>query len=337
MKKLLFCLLVLFQVFAFSAQTLCVYAKAKANSKVRGELQLADSIEELPIPKKKVKKVSYKRDKKTKKKKKVVRYVEVEPKEPPEFVPVKTKFGKGYVRRAYLARFKEKAADLSGAYFSATGVVILEKSPNSPGKFNLIIQNGTPEARAEIAAGNLQIANTGERHRLQYKEPGCTIDVDLHERKIRVAQTGCEEYNVGKTTLAGYYDRYEERKRRAESFAEPEQKLKFKKFLWCPAGMGSCEKIRDEEDCTVEIVWSAGGQGMIERRCDEQIHKYRPFERMIPNKKDFFEGEKPTVWKTKRTDMSNEWMIWYYYPKAERFKMVRSGSRTDGAYTEIYE
>ena len=35
--------------------------------------------------------------------------------------------------------------------------------------------------------------------------------------------------------------------------------------------------------------------------------------------------------------MSGEWMIWYYYPKAERLKMVRAGMREDIAYMEIYE
>jgi hypothetical protein len=35
--------------------------------------------------------------------------------------------------------------------------------------------------------------------------------------------------------------------------------------------------------------------------------------------------------------MSNEWMLWYYYPKAERYKMVRAGNREDAAYMEIYE
>lgn len=57
------------------------------------------------------------------------------------------------------------------------------------------------------------------------------------------------------------------------------------------------------------------------------IHKYRPMERMIPHKSDFYRGEKPVMLKTKRMDMSNEWMVWSYYPKAKRFKMTRLGAR----------
>ena len=48
-------------------------------------------------------------------------------------------------------------------------------------------------------------------------------------------------------------------------------------------------------------------------------------------------GEKPIALKTKRTDMSGEWMNWYFYPRAGRFKMMRSGQRYDAAYMEIYE
>lgn len=338
MKKICFVLffLLTFPAFVLAQQSLTIYAQENEKSKVRGTITYADFVEELPIPKKKKKKTIYVKNKKGKKKKKVI-YEEITPKEPPTFIPVKTKFGKGFVRRAEFARFKEKASDLSGRYASVSGHVILEKSPNSPGKFNVTIQNGPLDGRAEIAFGNAPIINAGEHKRFQYSEPGCKIDVDLYQRKVRVAQQGCTEYNYGNYTLAGVYDRFSERSRKAEVFNEPERKAKFKKFVWCPEGSFSCEKIRDEDDCTVEIVWSAGGTGVIERRCDDRVHKYRPFERMIPAKKDFLNGEKPIIWKTKRTDMSNEWMLWYYYPKAERYKMVRAGSREDAAYMEIYE
>jgi hypothetical protein len=58
---------------------------------------------------------------------------------------------------------------------------------------------------------------------------------------------------------------------------------------------------------------------------------------MIPRKRDFYKGEKPVVIKTKRTDMAGEWMIWYFYAKAERLKMVRAGMNEETAYMEIYE
>lgn len=336
-KSYIFLFLVFFfPGFLFAQQSLPVYASANDKAKVRGEITYADIVEELPIPKKKKKKVIYVKNKKGKKKRKVI-YEEFTPKEPPAFIPVKTRFGKGYVRRADFARFKERAADLSGRYASTSGHVILEKSPNSPGKFNVTIQNGPVRERAEIAFGNAKITDVGGHKRFHFEEPGCKVDIDLYQRKVRVAQQGCAEYNVGRYTLAGVYDRYEERVRKAEVFSEPEQRKKFKKFVWCPEGPYSCEKVRDEDDCTVEIVWSAGGNGTIERRCEDRVHKYRPFERVIPAKKDFLNGEKPIIWKTKRTDMSNEWMLWYYYPKAERYKMVRAGSRDDAAYMEVYE
>ena len=335
--KILFFMLFSSVAFLFASQNLTVYKKDNPASKIIGTLSFIDSIEELPIPPKKQKKVKYVYDKKKKQKKKVVKYVEVEQKEPPEYVPVKTKFGKGFVRRADLARFKEKASDLSGSYYSKTGVVILEKSPNFPGKFNVTILNGPENARAEIAAGNVTIKQYGPKSRFQYKEENCQIDLELFERKIQVVEHGCEEYHTEQFQFAGFYDRFEILKRKAESFKAPEQSFTFKKFVWCPEGPASCEKIRDEEDCSVKIVWSVNGSGMIERRCNESVHKYRPFERMIPGKKDFLNGEKPIMLKTKRTDMSSEWMVWYFYPKAERFKMIRLNTRPDIAYTEIYE
>lgn len=96
------------------------------------------------------------------------------------------------------------------------------------------------------------------------------------------------------------------------------------------------KKTKDENG-KVEIVWSVDGNGLIDRRTGDRVHTYRPYERIIPNKQEFYKDEKPITLKTKRTDMSSEWMIWYYYPKAKRFKMVRSGTRADVAYTEIYE
>ena len=335
-KKIIIFLLFFLPAFLFAQQSITVYAKANEKSKVKGQITYVDSVEELPIPKKKKKKVVYVKNKKGKKKRKVI-YEEVTPKEPPTFIPVKTKFGKGFVRRAEFARFKERAADLSGKYSSSTGYIILEKSPNSAGKFNVTIQNGPIQGRAEIAIGNLQITNAGEHKRFHYEELGCKIDIDLYQRKVRVVQKGCEEYNVAGFTLAGTYDSYEELVRKAEVFSEPEHRNKFRKYVWCPEGPYSCEKIRDEDGCSVEIVWSAGGKGIIERRCDERVHKYRPFERVIPRKQDFYNGEKPIIWKTKRTDMANEWMLWYYYPKAERYKMIKAGSRDDAAYMEVYE
>ena len=92
-----------------------------------------------------------------------------------------------------------------------------------------------------------------------------------------------------------------------------------------------------DENGPVFITWSKGGKGFIERKAGETVHTYRPFEHVIPHKREFYKGEKPIAIKTKRTDMSGEWMIWYYYPKAERFKMVRAGMRYDIAYMEIYE
>ena len=72
-------------------------------------------------------------------------------------------------------------------------------------------------------------------------------------------------------------------------------------------------------------------------KAGEDVHVYRPFEHMIPRKRDFYKGEKPVVIKTKRTDMAGEWMIWYFYAKAERLKMVRAGMNEETAYMEIYE
>lgn len=344
---------------AFAQQNLPLFAKDNPESKKVAELTYVDvqSIEELPIPPLKKKVVSYEADKKKLKacqaektakkvkacqkkvkKKKVVKMVEVERTSPPEYIPVKTRLGEGFVRRADLARFKERASDQSGKYSSLTGHVILEKSPNNPGKFNITIQNGPVNGRAEIAAGGVPVQHNGSHERFHYTEPGCTIDIDLFLRQVQVAESGCKEYHVGDFGFAGKYERYEELNRKAETFnGEMTYKGDYKKFMWCPAGESSCEKIKDEEGCKVEIVWSVDGTGMIERRCGEGVHKYRPMERMIPHREDFYNGEKPIMWKTKRADMAKEWMVWYNYPKAKRFKMVRFGDNAATAYMEIYE
>lgn len=337
MKKII-CLAVSLAAFLFAEQTLPVYQKGSASSKILGHLSASDKVEELPIPPKKKKVVKYVKQRNSKKKKKVVKYVEVPQTAPPEYIPVKTRFAKkGYVRRADLARFKERAADLSGIYSSETGSVTLSKSPNSPGRFNIRIQNGHGRFRAEFAVGNVLAKESMGHTRFSYSEPGCDLDVDLFERKVRVAAKGCEDYNSKTNRLDGVYGKYEEYRHRAEVFNDPEQREEYGKYVWCPEGPSSCEKIRDEDGCDVEIVWSRDGAGMIERRCGESVHRYRPMERMIPRKSDFYKGEKPVIVKAKRTDMANEWMLWSYYPEARRFKMVRFGMRPDAAYTEIYE
>lgn len=338
MKKIL-TLFVLSFAFLYGGETLPVYQKGNSDSKILGHLSVSDKVVELPIPPQKKKVVKYVKQKNSKKKKRVVKYVNVEPKEAPEFIPVKTKFAKrGFVRRADFARFKERATDLSGIYSSATGSVVLSKSPNFPGKFDIRIQNGSETDRAEIEVGNVPARESAGGHtRFSYSEKGCNLEIDLFERKVRVAQKGCDEYNARGYSLSGNYETYAEYRHRAEVFRDREVSASFKKFTWCPEGPNSCEKIRDEGGCTVEIVWSRDSRGIIERRCGEMVHKYRPMERMIPHKRDFFRGEKPVMFKTKRTDMAGEWMVWAYYPKASRFKMFRLGARPEIAYTEIYE
>ena len=96
-------------------------------------------------------------------------------------------------------------------------------------------------------------------------------------------------------------------------------------------------KEEKDENGKVTITWSKGGNGFIERKAGDEIHTYRPFENVIPHKRDFYKGEKPVVIKTKRTDISGEWWVWYFYPKSERFRMVRAGMREDIAQMEIYE
>ena len=167
--KRIFCLIViLFVTFAIAQETLPVYKKVKnevdENSPM-GQLSKSDWIKELPIPKEKVKKVTWAKETvevldkkgrpvkdkkgrvKTKvKRKKVETWVEVDSKEPPKFVPIECKMGTVWVRRAELARFQQESLDLSGEYASATGSIYLKKSPNNPKRFDVVIQNG-PENR----------------------------------------------------------------------------------------------------------------------------------------------------------------------------------------------
>ncbi|HPW93738.1 MAG TPA: hypothetical protein PLT31_00985 [Fibrobacteraceae bacterium] len=332
-KKIL--LFVCFLTALSFSQSLTIYRKATDESSPLGTLSYSDWVKELPIKPKKVKKTYYVKNKKGKKVKKV-KYETVTPKEPPRFIPVKCKFGSGYANRAELARFFERSKDISGTYSSKTGTAVLQKSPNNPGKFSLVILNGTETERAEFEVGNLELKEANGHSRFRFQEPDCRLDIDYFNRKITILQNGCDAYSTPNFKLGGEYDNYTEIIRRAETFHFPETKYTFKKFLWCPEGPDFCEKTKDENG-KVEIVWSVNGEGLIERRSGDQIHTYRPYERMIPNRSDFYDGEKPIALKTKRTDMSSEWMLWLYYPKAERFKMVRIGTRNDAAYTEIYE
>ena len=270
------------------------------------------------------------------KKRRVVTWEKVEPKEPPRFVPIQCKYGEVWVRRADLARFQQASMDLSGEYASSTGSVILKKSPTNPRYFSFVIQNGPFGNRAELEASNLELREANGHARLTYTEDGCTVDIAVADRKVRVAQRGCAEYNAGQYKLEGEYNMYKGNRRVVETFNMPEQSFKYKKYLWCGSGFDSCEKVKDDNG-TVTITWSKDGNGFIERAAGEDSHVYRPFEHVIPHKRDFFNGEKPIAIKTKRTDMAGEWMIWYFYPQAQRFKMVRAGMREDIAYMEIYE
>jgi hypothetical protein len=214
--------------------------------------------------------------------------------------------------------------------------VFLKKSPTNPRYFSFVIQNGPFGNRAELEASNLELREANGHARLTYSEEGCTVDIAVADRKVRVAQRGCNEYNSGKYKLEGEYSNYKGNRRVVETFNMPEQSFKYKKYLWCGSGFDSCEKVKDDNG-TVYITWSKDGKGFIERKAGEDVHVYRPFEHMIPRKRDFYKGEKPVVIKTKRTDMAGEWMVWYFYAKAERLKMVRAGMNEETAYMEIYE
>lgn len=360
MKKILISVvcLALFASFSFAQESLSVYKKNRGqideNTPV-GSLLFTDYIKELPIPMDSVKKVTVvkekvvvkdkkgrvKKDKKGNPKtkmqrKRVVTWEKVQPSEPPRFVPIQCKLGEVWVKRADLARFKQASLDLSGEYTSSTGSVILKKSPTNPRYFSFIIQNGPFGGRAELEASNVELRESNGHARLTYTEDGCTVDIAIADRKVRVAQRGCSEYNVGNYKLEGEYNTYKGNRRVVETFNMPEQSFKYKKYLWCGSGFDSCEKVKDDNG-TVTITWSKDGNGFIERAAGEDSHIYRPFEHVIPHKRDFYNGEKPLAIKTKRTDMAGEWMIWYFYPQAQRFKMVRAGMREDTAYMEIYE
>lgn len=319
-----------------------------------GMLTQSDWIKEMPIPQDSVKKVvevsdtTFTKDKKGNivkdksgkpkfkvKSRKVVTWEKVSG-EPPKFVPVQCKFGDVWAKRADLARFKQAAADLSGVYVSATGSVILKKSPTNPRLFSVVIQNGPESGRAELEASNLEMKEVNGKSRLSYSEEGCSVEILIYNRQVKVAQRGCSDYSVGKFSLEGDYSTYRGNNRAAETFNMPEQTLKFKRYKWCPSGFDSCEDVKDDNG-KVFITWSKGGNGFIERKAGDAVHTYRPFEYVIPHKRDYVNGEKPMAIKAKRTDMSGEWMIWYFYPKAERFKMVRAGMREENAYMEIYE
>ena len=136
------------------------------------------------------------------KKQKVVTYEDVELKAPPRYVPVNCKFGDVWVKRSELDRFKQEYADLSGEYVSQTGRVILKSSPSNASRFNIVIQNGKNDSVAEIEMGNLEKKNINGHARFVYKEEGCAVGVDLFNRVVRVAQHGCEDYNVGAACIA---------------------------------------------------------------------------------------------------------------------------------------
>lgn len=344
--------------FGFSQETLSVYKKVGGTvdeSTPAATLQLNDWIKELPIPQDSVKKTKIVKEKvevkdkkgnveKDKKgrpkmktvKKKVVYYEKVTPSEPPRFVPIDCKYGALWVKRADLARFQQAAQDLSGEYASATGRVVLKKSPTNPRQFTFIIQNGPESGRAELEASNVEMREAGGQGRMTYSEEGCTVDLAIANRRVKVAQRGCSEYNVGNYTLEGEYNDFRGIRRVVETFNMPEQAFTYKYFKWCDSGFDSCKEEKDENG-KVTITWSKGGNGFIERKAGEEVHTYRPFEHVIPHKRDYFKGEKPVAIKTKRTDISGEWWIWYFYPKAERFRMVRAGMREDIAQMEIYE
>lgn len=359
MKKLFFSVLFLFVACAFGQESLNVYRMLRGSvdeSQPVGSLIQSDWIKEMPAPQDSVKKFRIVEDtvfvmKKGQKvydkkgnpkfkikKKKVDYWEKVEPSEPPKYLPIQCKLGDLWVKRADYARFKQASQDLSGVYASPTGSVTLKKSPTNPRFFTVIIQNGPESGRAELEASNVEAREVDDKIRMTYSEEDCTVDliVNVTLRKVKVAQRGCSAYNVGSYTLEGKYFTYKGNRRAAENFNMPEKSFTYKYFKWCDSGFDSCKEEKDENG-KVTITWSKNGNGFIERKAGDVVHTYRPFEHIIPHKRDFFQGEKPFVIKTKRTDMSGEWMIWYFYPNAKRFKMVRAGMREDIAQMEIYE
>ena len=210
---------------SFAQETLTVYKKTPTGideNTPAGSLVFTDQIKELPLPMDSVKKVmvvkdtiqitdrkgNVKKDKKGRpkikvKKRRVTIWEKVEPKEPPRFVPIQCKLGEVWVKRADLARFQQASMDLSGEYASATGSVFLKKSPTNPRYFSFVIQNGPFGYRAELEASNLELREANGHARLTYSEEGCTVDIAVADRKVRVAQRGCNEYNSGKYKLEG--------------------------------------------------------------------------------------------------------------------------------------
>ena len=350
LKKNLLLVSVLCVASAFAQMKLDVFKKINGvidENRPLGYLMSSDMIKELPIPKDRIEHESYVdvqekvRDKNGKiqtvtQKQRVVTYEEVEPKAPPRYVPVNCKFGDVWVKRSELDRFMQEYTDLSGEYVSETGRVILKSSPSNASRFNIIVQNGKDNNIAEIEMGNLEKKNINGHARFIYKEDGCSVGVDVFNRVVRVAQHGCESYNSGEYTLAGNYPTFRGNNRIVETFNFDTYNFTYPKYLWCASGYDTCEPLKDEHG-VVNITWSKDGRGTIERKAGNTVHTYRAMERVIPHKRDYFMGEKPIALKTKRTDMSGEWMNWYFYPRAGRFKMMRSGMRYDAAYMEIYE
>ena len=358
MKKILFFVLFVLVNFALAQDNLIVYKKNGSKvdeSTPAGALTMTDWIKELPIPKDSVEKVTYVKERvqvkdkkgrvikdkkgkpktKLQKKKKVIWEVS-EPKEPPKYVPIDCKYGNMWVKRADLARFQQASADISGEYASSSGSVFLKKSPTNPRLFTVVIQNGPFGNRAELEASNIELREANGHGRMTYSEDGCTVDIAIANRRVQVAQRGCSEYNSGNYKLEGEYSNFKGNRRIVETFNMQEQSFTYKKFKWCDSGFDSCKEEKDENG-KVTITWSKGGNGFIERKAGDEVHTYRPFEHVIPHKRDFYKGEKPMAIKTKRTDISGEWWIWYFYPQAERFRMVRAGMREDIAQMEIYE
>ena len=350
MKKILLVVLAFLTASAFAQMKLDVFKKINGEideNRPLGYLTSSDAIKELPIPKDRIEHESFVdvqekvrgpkgKMKTVTKKQRVVTYEEVEPKAPPRYVPVNCKFGEVWVKRSELDRFKQEYADLSGEYVSETGRVVLKSSPSNASRFNIIVQNGTGDDVAEIEMGNLEKKNINGHARFVYQEEGCAVGVDVFNRVVRVAQRGCEDYNAGSYTLAGNYPTFKGNNRIVETFNLDSYTFSYPKYLWCASGYDTCEPLTDEHG-RVSITWSKDGHGTVERKAGNTVHTYRAMERVIPHKRDYYMGEKPLAIKTKRTDMSGEWMNWYFYPRAGRFKMMRSGQRHDAAYMEIYE
>ena len=350
MKKIVLVVLALFSASSFAQMKLDVYKKINGEideNRPLGYLMSSDALKELPIPKDRIPHETYvdvqeqvrvgkNKFKTVTKKQKITTYEEVEPKAPPRYVPVNCKFGDVWVKRSELERFMLEYTDLSGEYVSETGRVVLKSSPSNASRFNIIVQNGKNDDVAEIEMGNLEKKNINGHARFVYKEDGCAVGVDVYNRVVRVAQRGCEDYNAGEYTLAGNYPTFKGNNRIVETFNLDSYSFSYPKYLWCASGYDTCEPLKDEHG-TVNITWSKDGHGTIERRAGNSVHTYRAMERVIPHKRDYYMGEKPIALKTKRTDMSGEWMNWYFYPRAGRFKMMRSGQRFDAAYMEIYE